>query len=246
MDTTLHVALCDSDPGDRRQMERLLNRESDKRINTTGVFYIDTFGSAEAIINTPMLYDAYFLDVTDKVCNSYDIASALREKGILAPIIYCISEIDYRQSGELLSNSVFLNKPIKAEELSLVLDEIIDQKKESYIPTIELRNNYDTFYIEEKDVVYFKGDGYTVTAHMTDGSVKKANTFIGSLWHDIYFYPTMELANKNTIINVRHTAGVGLASATMDDGTIIKCKLGFFPAVKKAFTNYKEGLNKPQ
>ena len=113
MDTSLHIALCDSDPGDRKQMERLLSRESDKRLPVTGGFYTDTFGGVEAILRSPMLYDVYFLDSTDPLCDSYQIAKAIRDKGILSPIVYCISSIDYRQSGPMLPNCVFMNKPIK-------------------------------------------------------------------------------------------------------------------------------------
>lgn len=241
MDTSLHIAICDSDPGDRKQMERLLGRESDKRVNTTGNFYLDTFGSAGALINAPLVYDVYFLDATDEVCNSYDIAVALREKGVLSPIVYCISKIDYHESGELLPNSVFINKPIKVDELSLLLDKIIEQKKDSYIPTIEIRNNYDTFYVEEKSVVYFCGKGFAMEAHMDDGTVKHASTFLSALWHDVYTYPTLKLASKEAIINIRHISEIKFNSVIMDNGEKIKCKHSYMSAIKSAYESYKNG-----
>ena len=33
----MHLAICDDHMADRKQMERLLGRESDRRLNTTGV-----------------------------------------------------------------------------------------------------------------------------------------------------------------------------------------------------------------
>ena len=219
MDTSLHIALCDSDPGDRKQMERLLGRESDKRLHTTGGFYVDTFGSAGSLIAAPMVYDVYFLDAIDEVCDSYEIAKALREKGILSPIVYCISKIDYHNSGELLPNSVFMNKPIKVAELALVLDEIIAQKKDNYIPTIELRSNYETFYVEGRNVLYFVGDGYSVDVHMKDGTIKTATAFMSSLWSDLYSFPDFQIISKTTIVNTRYAAKVGLFSVTMLDST---------------------------
>ena len=39
----MHLAVCDDNIADRKQMERLLGRESDRRLNTTGVLYVDSF-----------------------------------------------------------------------------------------------------------------------------------------------------------------------------------------------------------
>lgn len=245
MDTSLHIAICDSDPGDRKQMERLLSRESDARTSTTGNFYIDTFGNAGALINTPLVYDTYFLDVTDNVCNSYDIAVALREKGILSPIVYCISTIDYHNSGELLENSVFINKPIKKNELTLILDNIIEQKQINYIPTIELRNSYDTYYVEEKNVMYFYGKGCNIETHMSDNTIKPANTFITSLWRDIYTYPSFIILDKATILNVRHIDKVGLLNVTMKDGRRFHCSLRRLFAIKRRIEYMHKNINTP-
>ena len=59
----MHLAICDDHMADRKQMERLLGRESDRRLNTTGVLYVDSFGSKESILTTPMIYDAIFMDI---------------------------------------------------------------------------------------------------------------------------------------------------------------------------------------
>ncbi len=244
MDTSLHIALCDSDPGDRKQMERLLSRESDKRVNTTGVFYIDTFGGVEAILNSPIHYDAYFLDSTDPLCDSYGIAKAIRDKGILSPIVYCISSIDYRQSGPMLSNCVFMNKPIKVADLSLVLEEIITQKRDNYIPTIEMRNQYETFYLEAKNVLYFVGNGYTVDVHMTDGTIRQATAFIDRLWRDLYNFPTFQIISPTTIVNMPYIAQMGLGHVIMRDSTRHSIKLGYAKDLKKEIKKYGPNAEK--
>ncbi len=37
----MHLAVCDDNIADRKQTERLLGRESDQRINSTGVLYVE-------------------------------------------------------------------------------------------------------------------------------------------------------------------------------------------------------------
>lgn len=218
----MYIAIADSSVGDRKQMERLLGRESDKRISTTGVFYIETFGSSEALLNSPTVYDAYFLDVTDKGNNSYDIATAIRRKGILSPIVYCISSIDYHNCGEMLENSVFINKPIKVAELSLVLDQILKQKKDNLIPTIEFRDNNESYYIEERDIIYMSGEDYSITIMLTNGTVKTANGFIDNIWKDIVNFDTFIPINNKTIINGRYVKDVAGMSVIMSDGVRLK------------------------
>ena len=220
-------------------MERLLSRESDKRVNTTGGFYVDTFGGVDAIVKSPILYDAYFLDSTDPVCDSYGIAKAVRDKGILSPVVYCISTIDYRQSGPELPGSIYMDKPIKVAELSAVLDEIIRNKKENYIPTIELRNQYETFYIKPEDILYFTGGGYTVDVHMTDGSIRQATCFIDSLWRDLYSFPMFQYISPNTIVNATYVAGLGPLSVMMRDSTKHSVKTKYFGILKKKIARYQ-------
>ena len=108
---TIHLALCDTNFPDRKQMERLLARESDKRINEC-VIYMETYGSKEALLQSPRIYDAYFLDIPDSDYSAYQLAVDLQNKGITSPIVFCVSTMNYREVGPLLDNSVFINKPI--------------------------------------------------------------------------------------------------------------------------------------
>lgn len=236
MDTSLHIALCDSDPGDRKQMERLLMRESDKRVNTTGVFYVDTFGGVTALISASLVYDVYFLDVTDPLCDSYEIAKAIRAKGILSPIVFCISKVDFRNSGELLSNSVFLNKPIKVSELSLVLEEVIRQKMDDYIPTIELRNNYEAYYVTENDVMYFEGKNYDVNVTLKDGIRKKTGASISMLTGDTKSFDSFICISKTAIINCNYVESVGFMSVKMKDGVELGCSHKIANIIRKRLT----------
>ena len=82
----MHLAICDDHMADRKQMERLLGRESDRRLNTTGVLYVDSFGSKESILTTPMIYDAIFMDMTEDGCDAVELSHMLRADGTDVPI----------------------------------------------------------------------------------------------------------------------------------------------------------------
>ncbi len=203
----MYIALADSSVGDRKQMERLLERESDKRVNTTGVFYIETFGSSDAL---------------------------------LSPVVFCISTIDYHNSGELLPNSVFINKPIKVAELSLVLDQILKQKEDNLIPTIEFRDSNESFYLEETDIMYMQGENYTIKIFMPDGRIRTANGFIDNIWNNLVAFDNFFPINNKTIVNASYIKELSGMYAVMKDGTRLKMSLMHIKKIKDNYENKRK------
>lgn len=234
MQKTLNIALCDTNFADRKQMERLLERESDKRLNSC-VFYMDTYGSKDALLDNPRVYDAYFLDMPDETYSAYDLAKDIQAKGILSPIIFCNSTIDYRTCGDLLPNSVFINKPIVVAELSLILDEIIIQKQEQYIPTVELRNATEVLYLTEKEIVYCESqrNSRRLTIHLADGNTTETENFISNFFPELIPFGTFFIANKNVIVNARYVEKTGLFKVILKDGTAIRLTTSSASEIKK-------------
>ena len=53
----MHVAVCDDNVADRRHIERLLSRESDKRAGTPNILYIDSYGDKDHFLINPLKYN---------------------------------------------------------------------------------------------------------------------------------------------------------------------------------------------
>ena len=97
----MHIAVCDDNVADRKQTERLLGRESDSRIRTTGNLYIDSYGNVESLKQAPMKYDLFFIDMTESGPDGAETAALLRQMGVTSPIVLMISKIDYRRNETL-------------------------------------------------------------------------------------------------------------------------------------------------
>lgn len=225
MQKTLAIALCDTNFADRKQMERLLERESDKRIDSC-VFYMDTYGNKDALLNNPRVYDAYFLDMPDESYSAYDLAKELRLKDVVSPIIFCNSTMDYRTIGRELPNSFFINKPILVAELSAMLDEIIQQKTESYVPTVEVRDKSQVHYLTEKEIVYCESANHSriISIHLQDGAIVEAENFIDNFITELTPLGEFFIANKNTIINARYVKSAGMFHVTLKSGETFKLR----------------------
>lgn len=235
----MHLAVCDDNIADRKQMERLLGRESDRRQNTTGVLYVDSFGNRDAILTTPMIYDGLFIDMTEDGSDAVEIAGKLREAGSILPIVFCCSRIDYRKSPSLPDNCFFLDKPVHPAELAAMCDRLFAIKK-SQVKRYEFRSLTETFYLEEKDIMYaWPVDDQTVRIRLTDGSEKTSVSTLLNFCANLGF--DVDSSNRGIVkadigyirvspsgllamigcsyaVSLKHVAKIGFFDLTMTDG----------------------------
>lgn len=220
----MHIAICDDNVADRKQMERLLQRESDKRALTNGNLYVDSFGNANVLLANPMQYDAFYIDMckTEGISAS-DIVTSLINQGSRALIVLCCSDINYRELS-FPENVIFLDKPIKAAELSDTITHALTLKRQA--PSmIELREGKSTVYVEEQEIMYAVEDGFYVTVTLTDHrTVRIANSAANFLSeinkHLVFVGPT-----DKTVVNCRYISKFKFGKVVMTDGTSIKiCK----------------------
>ena len=217
----MHIAICDDNVADRKQLERLLKRESDKRASTTGILYADSYGNASALLANPMQYDAFYIDVckTEGITGN-EIVRQLLAKGVNAPIVLCCSAINYREDS-FPENVIFLDKPIKTADLSLSIDhaqKIKDQAK----PMIELRDDKVTFYVSEPDILYAIEESETTFVTLTDGKKVHISGTALNFFSQVESYPVFLAPTPKSVVNGRHIEKFAFRKIIMDDGTPLK------------------------
>lgn len=214
----MHVAVCDDNVADRKQMERLLVRESDRRSRETGLLYTDSFGNASALLHNPMQYDIFFLDIcrTEGV-TVQEIVAGLLAAGVKVPIYLCCSRIDYRQYT-FPENVFFINKAIRAAELTLAIDRGAEYKQNA-VPLLELRLENETLYVTEAEILYaIAQDGKHVAVTLTDQRRVLMTTSIENLYGQWEKQETIVNPSRKLILNARHVASRSPLKVTMTDG----------------------------
>lgn len=233
----MHIAICDDNTADRHQMERLLKRESDKRASSTGILYIDSFGNCDALLANPMRYDAYYIDICkSETVTGADVVTKLTEKGVNEPIILCCSDIDYRKQS-LPENVIFLDKPIKTDELSESIDHALFIKSQA-IPQIELRDDKDTYYVTEPDILYAVETKQHVTVTLADGRQIMILTDVANFFEQVEQYDSFFAPTGKVIINGRHINSLEKRKATMVDGMVFKIHRDCMGYAKKIFEEF--------
>ena len=235
----MHIAVCDDNIADRKQMERLLGRASDRRLRTTGVLYIDSYGNVEAVLRSPMLYDAFFIDMTNGPVNGFQLARKLIDAGVVAPIVLCISTIDYPSVIEaalakvpedvteasnhdilrrqLQKQILYLHKPIKVDELDEMLDHAQNLKAET-IPTIELRGEKDTLYVHEDEILYAIKNGNYLHVVLTEGRTLDLLSTLPNLYSQVAMFTHFVIISEHCFVNVTFVQKLSLLKMTMKDG----------------------------
>ena len=241
----MHIAICDDNIADRKQLERLLDRESDRRKNTSGVFFCDSYGNSEHLSRNPMPYELFFLDMTNEEPDGLSFAIELRRLGVTAPIALCSSSINYREALNKLpaqekpADLLFIDKPIKVADLTAIIDEALHLGL-NRASTIELRSDRTTIYAYEDDIAYVTSKNACLTVHLTDGRDVTMLDTVSNFYSMIKSYKHLVLVSERTIINAAHVEKINGLKVTMDDGKRLSCPLYSRPFLSYARKNLAE------
>lgn len=226
---SLHITICDDNAADRRQLERLLGRESEKRARDTGVFYIDSYGNTNAALQSPQLYDAFFIDMVSDPADGASLALRLLAAGVVVPVVLCVSSIDYRRtlpekarlSGQekKLQHICYLDKPVKAAELSSLLDLCVS-KKSMRTGTVELRGEQQTRYVPEDDILYASAAGCHIHVFLRDGSTMEIPGRIENFYMQLSSFTHYAAVSSRTFVNIIHIKRLTPFRVEMQDGSV--------------------------
>lgn len=199
----MHIAICDDNIADRKHLERLLQRESDRRKDTKGILYIDSYGNVDALTKSPMIYDLFFIDMTQLPPHGMETAVLLREIGVTAPIVLCTSSIHYEDYAKPPADLFYIDKPFKPHQLTEIVD-VVDARKKKAAPTIEVRDDLNTYYIHEEDFIYAYPDGYRTKIVLKDGRVIMQLGTLQELLPVLQPFDSFLLLGKKYVVNYNH------------------------------------------
>jgi DNA-binding LytR/AlgR family response regulator len=215
----MHIAICDDNVADRKQLERLLGRESDRVKDTAGIFYIDSYGNPESLLSHPMQYDVFFIDICHTVgLSGLEVAKALTEKGVSAPFVMCSSDVDYT-AQDIPGHVIHLEKPIPVAKLRETL-EIAQHLSDTAEKKIELREDWASHYVSAEEILYAFAKGNRTHVYLTEGRIFKIFGRPYLLYDSIEKeHPSFVMPSFGTIVNCDHIREVKFpCRAVMDDG----------------------------
>lgn len=237
----MHIAICDDNVADRKQTERLLEREADKWIAEGNPIYKFTFGSAGSLLASAIEYDVIFLDIKETEGeDNLGVIGKLREKGNNSPIVLTVKRDEW-ESIDYPEDILFLEKEIKVSELHEMIVKIegyMDRK----VARIELRGEEETLYVREQDIGYAEQSGANTIITFADGRKFRTHGSAYNLFQNIADkHETFVMPSTGAVLNIRYVESMtGLGAVRMWDGK--KFRVG--GEIKKYVRQTMEKLSK--
>ncbi len=239
----MHIAICDDNVADRKQLERLLKREEDVRKLESGVLYTDSYGTPEGLFSKRMSYDLFFIDLSDILdLTGPDLAKKLIASGVSAPVVLCSENTSYSDECTPDSGLYYLKKPVLKAELSKIMDMALE-KEASKSPTIELRYQEKTIYVHEDDIKYARYEKALVNVYLKDNSVFNISESLRNLYGNLIPFSHYVAISKTTLINLDHMRSHSLFGVTMNDGTRFTGNMTGMKVLRRKIKRQKQQLN---
>ena len=234
----MHIAICDDNVAERKHLERLLSRESDKRAGTPNILYVDSYGDKDHFLRNPLMYDMIFLDMTATPTVAEEIIEKLVQMGFNAPLILYSSKIDYTTFTNLPETVVHMQKPYVHNPLPelLKLGDAHAQKSEN-AENIAIPCEDGIQYIPKDNICYCipATSGYLLG--LTDGTQKNINIDISEFQILILPYREFCRITKKHIINMQYVAKMNPFCISMQNHQKFKINPFNYPDFKELKEN---------
>ena len=213
----MHIAICDDNIADRKHLERLLSRESDKRMGTPNLLYVDSFGDKEHFLFNPLLYDLIFMDMSSTPTLTAEIIATITEMGFNAPIVLYTSKVDYSLIPDLPGNVILKKKPYTPDPLPELLA-LGDKHVQGHIETITIHHpDGNIHYLPVRDILYYLSKDSSNAVYMQNGETVEISEEAGDFQLITEPYKEFYRISKKAVINMRFVSMITPISVMMQD-----------------------------
>ena len=224
------VAICDDNVADRKQIERLMDREADVFIKAGDPLYIYSYGNIGSLFANFMQFDAIFVDIGNSGAGTLDkFLDLLNQNGGNSIVVVTDNECNIESD-----KCIKLPKPFYQDKLRAVLLDVKFQRTMTHTNKIELRGSDRTVYAEPEDVLYAQLDKFGTRVYLKDGSNIKITVDPQTFFDNIEpVHKSFVLAATYTVVNVDNIEKIGFNRAIMRDGKKITLALSAYLKAKK-------------
>lgn len=231
----LTMALCDDNINDLNTIKGFINEFSmEKQLD----IMLDTFTCSKELLNSPIHYNVFILDIMLGTENGIKIGQQLRIKNKTSFIIYITN---YRQYQGIAQNAIhsfaFLQKPISKANIYEQLTDVL-----SYNPDVSSNNFYRFFTYEEglielniDDIYFFEYIKKRYVKIVTKNKFYHFNQKINVLSGMMACYDFC-MPHQSFVVNLKYVKDVKHYELLMVDGTKI-------PLSQKRAVLFKDALN---
>ena len=217
----MHIAICDDNVADRKHLERLLSRESDKRAGTPNILYVDSYGEKMHFLANPLKYNLIFMDMSTEPGIVEFIIEHLNAMGYHAPLVLYSDKIDYTQIPNLPDYVVHAQKPYIPHPLPGFLA-LGDANVTGHVVTVSVHKDSVLTHIPKYMIMYAVEENDACRLHLTDGTSVAVDERIDELRQLFEPYEEFARVNRSSIANFKYVSAVMPITLVMQDSRELK------------------------
>lgn len=231
----MHVAICDDSADDRKLLRQALRAFAAE--NGLGMEIASIEDGVVLLAMEPELLseiELFFLDIYMERSNGFDVAKALRAKGVAAPIVFLTSSPDFAVQSYEVEAFSYLLKPAPQDKLKSLMERFL----QSYRPrSIFLAGR---LFVQE-DIVFAESDLKNVTLHFRDGTSARVREKLDTVELRLEGSSFLR-CHQSYLVNLRHVRGVENETflTTLDRPVLIRKR--DFPELRKRYYDYLKSV----
>ena len=237
----LHIAVCDDDPADLREVQGHLEAYLQARPALSG--QVHPFSSGSALLEAAGArggFDVYLLDVVMPEPDGIQTGLRLRERGEDGEILYLTSSRDYAVESYDARALAYLLKPVAQEKLFAALDRAAAKWDRGRTESVLVRTPHGPRRILLEQILYVERVGH-VMRYCCTGEVVESSTLRGSFQEaaaPLLADPRFFLCGASLVFHLRHVRGVEASAALLDTGVRVPIPRRWSAAFKSAWGKF--------
>ena len=225
----IKIGICDDDKNIIQKIKDYISEYKGDKCT------IESYNSGEELIENKKKFDVIFLDIEMEGIDGIETGKKIRDYDKNVKIIYVTSFTDYVNLAFKVHAFLYLNKPIKKEEIHNALDEVISYKDNSEEKElIEFKTDEGVIRIEPKEIYYFEYINRKVNIKTKDKiyKIKEKITDTANVMSKYGFV----MPHKSFTVNLFYVKSIKGYDIFMMDGSVI-------PLSQKKSVEFRERLN---
>lgn len=235
----MRIAYCEDEPAQAALVRDMVMQWAESRKITAEVILYE---SAEEFLfkNETFLYDVVFLDIAMRQMNGVELARAIRQKDKNLPIAFLTADRTFAIEGYEVHAVRYLLKPVTAEKLGSLLDELLEAAEKDMQDTvcITVGEKGAVRKISESSICYIEVLGHYTQLHLKDSSairIKESLAAVAAMLHQRELFVK---CHRSFVVNLSCVEQISRAECMLSDGTRLPVSRSSYQDLNERFIRY--------
>lgn len=235
----MRIAYCEDEPAQAALVRAMILQWAESRRITAEVILYE---SAEEFLfkNEVFAYDIVFLDIAMRQMNGVELARAIRQKDKNLPIAFLTADRTFAIEGYEVHAVRYLLKPVTAEKLGSLLDELLETAEADAQDTdcIMVGEKGAVRKISESSICYIEVLGHYTQLHLQDSSAVRVKESLASVAAMLHQKELFVKCHRSFVVNLRYVEKISRAACALSDGTVLPVSRNSYQELNERFIQY--------